>query len=107
VLNDISIWECTVCQVCTERCPRATNPGEIILAARRLQAADLGFPVTLMDVLMNIKKMGHAMGVEHAKKLRKKVGLEELPPTACKDPEAIKEISALLSKTKLAELGII
>jgi heterodisulfide reductase subunit C len=107
LIDDPAPWGCTLCNRCTELCPRKVNPSHIILAIRRFQAKELAIPMSSLEGLVNILKTGHGVISDAGKYLRKKVGLVEEPASAIKDPKALEEVRTILSRTKLAELGLV
>lgn len=107
IIDDVTPWECTFCNRCTEFCPKGAKPFNTIVALRRLQAKELAIPMSSFEGVMGILKNGHGVISKAGKELRKKVGLPENPPSAIKYPEAIEEIKTILSHTKLVDMGIL
>ncbi|MBC7114827.1 MAG: 4Fe-4S dicluster domain-containing protein [Archaeoglobi archaeon] len=104
LLNDETVWRCTTCYTCYERCPQNADPTYVIFAIRRFQAENGRVPEAQKEVAKNIYTLGHAITIAKAKELRKKLGLEELPPTAAKYPEAIEELQKIIEGTKAIEI---
>ncbi|MCS5695803.1 4Fe-4S dicluster domain-containing protein [Desulfofundulus thermocisternus] len=107
LLDDSSIWACQSCNRCTEICPREVNPFEIIQAMRRVAIREFALPTLSIEGLKSLYDTGHAVYLAGAGNTRNKVGLPEKPPSTVANPEALKELQAILRKTALAELGII
>ena len=100
VLLDESLWNCTTCYTCQERCPRGVPTTDIVRVIRNL-AVNSGF---MKDAHKNICRIffaqGHAVAInDEIKEVRKKLGLNELPPTVLSYPEGLKEVRTLLEKT--------
>ncbi|KZX11758.1 CoB--CoM heterodisulfide reductase subunit C [Methanobrevibacter filiformis] len=100
VISDPSLWMCTTCYTCQERCPREIKIVEIIKKARNI-AAENGFMAPAHKATgANVIKTGHGVPINDATKaLRKRVGLSELPPTTHADESALKDIQAICKAT--------
>ncbi|MGB9802420.1 4Fe-4S dicluster domain-containing protein [Desulfofundulus sp.] len=107
LLDDSSIWACQSCNRCTEICPREVNPFEIIQALRRVAIREFAIPTLSIEGLKSLYDTGHAVYLAGAGNTRAKVGLPDKPPSTIANPEALKELQALIQKTALADLGII
>lgn len=107
VIEDPYPWGCTLCNRCTEFCPKKVNTASLILALRRFQATELAIPMLTLDGLMGIMKTGHGIISEEGKKLRTRLGLPEDPPSAMTDPKALEEVKKILTRTRLVEMGLI
>ena len=107
LLDDPAPWECTSCNRCTEFCPKQASPFLTIIAIRRLQSKELALPMSSLEGVMNLLRSGHGVISEHGKELRRKVGLNENPPSAIQHPEALKEIETILKHTKLVDMGVL
>lgn len=100
VISDDSIWMCTTCYECQERCPRGIKIVDIVKIIRN-QAAAAGFmaPAHKMTGLF-VTKTGHGVPINDATMaLRKSVGLNELPPTTHQFPEALEEVQTIIKAT--------
>ncbi|KKM27026.1 hypothetical protein LCGC14_1578840, partial [marine sediment metagenome] len=101
VFSDISLWFCSTCYTCYERCPRNIPVTDIIIKLRNL-AVEQG---EILNVHFELSKFfyetGHGVpinGPEHKKwrELRESVGLAGLPPTVHTFPKDLKEIQELM-----------
>lgn len=105
VISDDTIWMCTTCYECQERCPRGIKIVDIVKIIRN-QAAQAGFmaPAHKMTGLF-VTKTGHGVPINDATMaLRKSVGLDELPPTTHQFPEALEEVQKIVKATGFDEL---
>ncbi|MDR2829663.1 MAG: CoB--CoM heterodisulfide reductase subunit C [Methanobrevibacter sp.] len=105
VISDPSLWMCTTCYTCQERCPRSVKIVEIIKLARN-EAVKAGFMAPAHRASGSfVIKTGHVVPINDATKiLRKKVGLSELPPTTHSDAEALEDIRAICKATGFDKL---
>ncbi|MCK9151269.1 CoB--CoM heterodisulfide reductase subunit C [Methanobacterium alcaliphilum] len=100
VIADPSLWMCTTCYACQERCPRGIKIVDVVKLARN-EAAQAGFmaPAHKMTGKFVIES-GHGVPINDATmELRKRVGLSELPPTTHTYPEALEEVQTILKST--------
>ena len=105
VISDDSIWMCTTCYECQERCPRGIKIVDIVKIIRN-EAAKAGFmaPAHKMTGLF-VTKTGHGVPINDATMaLRKSVGLDELPPTTHQFPEALEEVQTIVKATGFDKL---
>jgi len=105
VLSDDSLWLCTTCYTCQERCPRQIPITDALLEIRRL-AVRKGFMLPehrkVSELVLNY---GHAVPLdEETKKKREELGLDPLPETVRKYPDALKDVQTLLRACKFEEL---
>jgi heterodisulfide reductase subunit C len=100
VVSDPSLWMCTTCYTCQERCPRQIKIVEIIKLARN-EAAKAGYMAPAHKATGSfVIKTGHAVPINDAtKELRKRVGIGELPPTTHSDAKALKDIQTICKAT--------
>ncbi len=105
VITDDSLWMCTTCYTCQERCLRSVKIVEIIKKARNI-AAHAGYmakPHKMTGVF--VINTGHGVPINDATKaLRTKIGLPEVPPTTHAYPEALAEVQKLCKITGFDEL---
>jgi heterodisulfide reductase subunit C len=100
VITDPTLWMCTTCYACQERCPREIKIVDVVKLARN-EAAKAGFmaPAHKMTGTFVIKT-GHGVPINDATmELRKRVGLGELPPTTHSFPGALEEVQTILKAT--------
>jgi len=103
ILDKKTIWLCTTCFMCLERCPQNAGPTEVIFALRRISAEKGIIPDAQIEVANNIYHLGHAVTVEKGIKLRDKVGAPVLN-TAGSDKKHIDEIQRIINLTKSFKL---
>mgnify|MGYP002409041916 CR=1 FL=1 len=100
VISDDTIWMCTTCYECQERCPRGIKIVDVVKAIRN-QAAHAGYMAPAHKATGSfVIKTGHGVPINDATKaLRKSVGLNELPPTTHEFPEALEEVQKITKLT--------
>lgn len=100
VISDDTIWMCTTCYECQERCPRGIKIVDVVKAIRN-QAAHAGYMAPAHKATGSfVIKTGHGVPINDATKaLRKSVGLTELPPTTHEFPEALEEVQKITKLT--------
>jgi heterodisulfide reductase subunit C len=100
VISDDTIWMCTTCYECQERCPRAIKIVDIVKIVRNY-AAQAGFMAKAHKMTGTfVIKTGHGVPINDATmELRKRVGLGELPPTTHQFPEALEEVQKIFKTT--------
>lgn len=105
VLADDTIWMCTTCYECQERCPRGIKIVDVVKAIRN-EAAKAGYMAPAHKATGSfVLKTGHGVPINSAtKELRKRVGLTELPPTTHEFPEALKEVQTMMKRTGFDKL---
>jgi heterodisulfide reductase subunit C len=105
VISDPALWLCTTCYTCQERCPREIKIVEIVKMARNI-AAENGFMAPAHKATGSfVIKTGHGVPINDATmELRKRVGLNELPPTTHSFPGALEEIQKICEATGFNDL---
>jgi heterodisulfide reductase subunit C len=105
VISDPALWMCTTCYTCQERCPREIKIVEIVKMARNV-AAQSGFMAPAHKATGSfVIKTGHGVPINDATmELRKRVGLDELPPTTHSFPEALEEVQKICEATGFNDL---
>ncbi|RBQ23664.1 CoB--CoM heterodisulfide reductase iron-sulfur subunit C [Candidatus Methanobinarius endosymbioticus] len=105
VISDDALWMCTTCYTCQERCPREIKIVEIVKMARNV-AAQNGFMAPAHKATGSfVIKTGHGVPINDATmELRKRVGLDELPPTTHSHPEALEEVQKICEITGFDDL---
>ena len=105
VISDESLWMCTTCYTCQERCLRSVKIVEIIKKARNI-AAHAGYMAKAHKMTgVFVLNTGHAVPInDNVKALRSKIGLPEVPPTTHAFPEALTEVQKLCKITAFDEL---
>ncbi len=105
VLEDKELWMCTTCYNCQERCPRRIDIVDAILSIRSIAAHEGIILPEHKQVIELLLEYGHAVPIDETNmKKREDLGLERLPETVHKDPEALNEVKRLLNACKLAEI---
>lgn len=105
VISDDSLWMCTTCYECQERCPRGIKIVDIVKIARNY-AAKAGYMAPAHKAVGSfVLKTGHGVPINDATmELRKRVGLDELPPTTHSFPEALEEVQKIIKATSFDSL---
>ncbi len=105
VISDPALWMCTTCYTCQERCPRSVTIVDIIKFARN-EAAHAGFMADAHKATGKfVIESGHGVPInDTVKALRKEIGLEEVPPTTHKYPEALSEVQAICKACEFDKL---
>jgi heterodisulfide reductase subunit C len=105
VISDDTIWMCTTCYECQERCPRAIKIVDIVKIVRNY-AAQAGYMGPAHKMVGSfVIKTGHGVPINDATmELRKRVGLGELPPTTHSFPGALEEVQKIMKATGFGEL---
>jgi heterodisulfide reductase subunit C len=105
VISDDSLWMCTTCYTCQERCPREIKIVEIVKMARNVAAQNGFMALNHKKTGSFVIKTGHGVPINDAtKELRKRVGLDELPPTTHSFPEALEEVQKICEVTGFDDL---
>ncbi len=100
VLTDDTIWECVTCYACQERCPRGVAIVDVVKTIRNMQSKAGRMAQAHKMTGTFVLKTGHGVPINDATMaLRKRVGLNELPPTTHEYPEALEEVQKILKKT--------
>jgi len=97
VIYDDTIWMCTTCYECQERCPRGIKIVDVVKIVRNY-AAQAGYMAPAHKAVGSfVLKTGHGVPINDATmELRKRVGLDELPPTTHTFPEALEEVQTII-----------
>ena len=99
------LWLCTTCYTCQERCPRGIPITDALLELRRLAVREGFMLPEHRKVSEMVLECGHAVPLdEETKKKREELGLEPIPETVQKYPEALEELKTLLKTCKFDEL---
>ena len=105
VLSDDTLWLCTTCYTCQERCPRGIPITDALLELRRLAVREGFMLPEHRKVSETVMECGHAVPLdEETKKKREELGLEPIPETVQKYPEALEELKTLLKTCKFDKL---
>lgn len=100
VLSDDDLWNCTTCYTCQERCPRGVHTTDIVRIIRNLAVKHGYIKSSHRRVCEILFRYGHAVPVnDEIRKIRKDLGLAEIPPTVHRYPEGLGEFLKLVSET--------
>jgi heterodisulfide reductase subunit B len=79
-LKNDTIWLCTACFTCTDRCPQGVEVASVIRVLRNLAAENGCVPQVFKDQATNILKSGYAFEIPELRiKKRETLGLPPLP----------------------------
>ena len=97
VLHDPDLWLCTTCYTCQERCPREIKIADAILAIREIAVHEGVMLPAHRKVSQLVLECGHAVPInDMVKENRERLGMDALPETVHKYPEALSEVQTLL-----------
>ena len=100
VFSDEGLWMCTTCYTCQERCPHGIHTTDMVRVIRNLAVKSGHMKEPHRKTCLTFFTYGHAVPInEEMKGVRKKMGMDEMPPTAQGSPEALKEVNTLVEKT--------
>jgi heterodisulfide reductase subunit C len=101
--SDDSIWQCTMCNSCTERCQLGVDPASIINALRNLAASRGNVPDHFVKEARLFMTTGLSFPITGlTKKMREEMGLESLEITA----SAKEDLAKLIAATRLGDLDL-
>ena len=105
VYHDRDLWMCTTCYQCQERCPRGIRIADGILT---LRAESVHMGLMLPEhrrVAGLVIDQGHAVPInDDGQAKRKELGMDELPDTVHKHPQALDQVKKLLEATGFTQL---
>jgi heterodisulfide reductase subunit C len=103
--EDESIWMCTTCYTCQERCPRSVRIVDAVLRIRE-SAVHRGIILEAhRKVAAMLMETGHAVPIdENNTRKRQQLGMSGLPPTVHSMPEALKDVKLLLGSCGFEEI---
>lgn len=105
LLNSPWIWYCTTCYKCQERCPQGVQNVDALLKIRTIAVHDGIMLAPHKKVGQIVAKQGHAVPInDDAKAKRKKLGLDEVPPTVHRFDEAMEEVRKLIKLAGFDEI---
>ncbi|MGP8337148.1 MAG: CoB--CoM heterodisulfide reductase subunit C [Methanosarcinaceae archaeon] len=97
LLNNPYLWYCTTCYKCQERCPQGVPNVDALLKIRTIAVRNGIMLPAHKKVGQMVINSGHAVPInDDAKEKRKKLGLNEVPPTVHRFPDALNEVKKLL-----------
>ncbi|MFW9850788.1 MAG: CoB--CoM heterodisulfide reductase subunit C [Candidatus Thorarchaeota archaeon] len=105
VLSSPDLWLCSTCYTCLERCPRQIETTDAIIFMRNM-AVEEGYMLPQHKKTSQLLlETGHAVPIDAKNKAkRKKLGLDELPPTVHSDEKALDDVKKIMKKTGFKKL---
>ncbi len=106
VITAPELWYCTTCYMCTDRCPQDVKPTDVIKAIRNVAVAEGHMLKSHQDTAKKVMESGHAVPLDKDtwSELRKKSGLEPLPPNGSSSPKVAEEIRKIAKKSGFDKL---
>jgi heterodisulfide reductase subunit C len=99
--KEISIWQCVMCNSCSERCQLGVDPAHVITLLRNAAALRGNYPDHFAEELKLFKSTGMSFPrTGMTKKMRKELSLPELDVSQ----ETMEELAKLFERTKLGRL---
>ena len=103
VASEESIWLCTMCNSCTERCQLGVDPASVICSLRNLAAEEGNSPDHFLSEARLFMETGMAFPMTGlTRKLRKEMGLDDLEV----DERALEDVGKIVERTRLGRLRI-
>ncbi|HID27078.1 MAG TPA: CoB--CoM heterodisulfide reductase subunit C [Methanosarcinales archaeon] len=105
ILHDKDLWLCSTCYKCQDQCPRGIQITDSIFEIRCIAVKHGFIQESHKIVADNVLQTGHAVPItKEVEEQRKNLGLEELPNTTHKYPDALEEVKKLLKSTGFDKL---
>lgn len=105
VLSSPDLWLCATCLTCLERCPRQIKTTDAIIIMRNMAVAEGYMLPQHKKTSEKLLETGHAVPLDEAnQKMRKELGLDEIPPTVHAHKDALKEVQKIMKKTGFKKL---
>jgi len=105
LLHEESLWMCTTCYTCQERCPMGVKNVDTLLKIRNIAVKEGIMLPSHRKVSQLVFKFGHAVPINEANmEKRKKLGLKEIPETVHADENSLKEVQTLLKSVEFDKL---
>ena len=105
MLHGEDLWMCATCYNCQERCPRGIKIVDAILTIRTIAVHEGIMLPEHRNISHLLLKHGHAVPInDNTKQKRKKLGLEPLPETVHKYPQALKDVQRLMESCEFDKL---
>jgi len=100
VISGDNLWNCTTCYTCQERCPRGIPTTDIVKIIRNLAVKHGYIKNNHRRICEIFLRYGHAVPVnDEMRKVRKDLGLAEVPPTVHSYPKSLEEVLKLVEET--------
>ena len=107
ILHDEDLWMCTTCYTCQERCPRGIRITDAILKIRTIAVHEGIMLPAHREVSQLVLQYGHAVPInDSVKERRVKLGMESLPETVHKYPDALADVQTLLKSCGFDKLAV-
>lgn len=101
--KETSIWQCAMCNSCSERCQMDVDPAHIITLLRNLAAEKGNLPAHFLSEVRLFIQTGFAFPISGlTKKMRKDLELDEMKP----ERKSTEDIHTLISRTRMGRLNI-
>ncbi len=109
IFTDITLWFCSTCYTCYERCPRNIPTTDIIIKLRNIAVEQGDILDPHYELSKSFYETGHGVpinGVENQRwrELRESLALPSLPPTVHSFLEDLKECQELLKLSGFVEI---
>ena len=105
VLSDETLWTCTTCYNCQERCPRGIDIVDAIFEIRAIAVHEGIILKEHRTVGKLLVEHGHAVPINAENKAKREaLGMDAFPPTVHSFPDALSEVKKLLANCKFDEL---
>lgn len=105
IMNSDDLWLCTTCYTCYERCPRGVEIVDIIMALRNMAVREGFMAPQHRKIAQLVSKSGHLVNLrDEDKALRKKLGLEDVPPTVLQAPDGLEQVKKICEITGFNKL---
>lgn len=90
-------WVCATCYRCYEHCPADINPAEVMIALRHIAIREGVIPPFIKVAATNLVKYGQSVKPDlEVEKIRKELGLEDMPSRGAEYAKVIREINVLI-----------
>ncbi|MCK5562640.1 hypothetical protein KAI30_00580, partial [Candidatus Bathyarchaeota archaeon] len=106
VLPSPTLWLCTACFTCTDRCPQDVEVASVLRVLRNLAVKEGHTPRIFIELASNIYETGYAYKIpELRQKKRETVGLPPLPKASLDRVDRLLELAggSKLIKSKEAQ----
>ena len=105
VLSSEDLWLCATCLTCLERCPRQIQTTDAIIIMRNMAVEEGYMLPEHRSASKKLLETGHAVPInEKNQELRKKLGLNEIPPTVHSHKKALADVKEIMKRTGFKKL---
>ena len=98
--RDESLWFCTTCHVCEDRCPQEIHIVNLLTALMNVAASRGNVPERIKAAVEKIARTGRSVVTYRVDEERERFGLESLRPINITEIEAIAARTGLFDKIK-------